>query len=47
MSRELTVTEQSPAQPIDRRMLEGLGAQTREITAPFQPEHGAYHAHPH
>jgi len=33
--------------PVIRRMLEGLGAQTREITAPFQPEHGAYHAHPH
>ena len=33
--------------PVIRRMLEGLGAETREITSPFQPEHGAYHAHPH
>lgn len=33
--------------PVIRRMLEGLGAETREITSPFQPEHGAYYAHPH
>jgi len=33
--------------PVIRRMLEGLGAETREITSPFQPENGAYHAHPH
>jgi urease accessory protein len=28
-----------------RTMLEGLGAQIREITAPFDPESGAYHQH--
>jgi urease accessory protein len=33
--------------PVIRRMLEGLGAEMREVTVPFQPEHGAYHAHPH
>jgi len=33
--------------PVIRRMLEGLGADIREVTGPFQPEHGAYHAHPH
>lgn len=28
-------------------MLEGLGATVREIEAPFQPLHGAYHDHAH
>ncbi len=28
-----------------RSMLEGLGATVGEIEAPFQPVHGAYHAH--
>ncbi|UXM95802.1 urease accessory protein UreE [Bartonella sp. HY329] len=28
-----------------RAMLEGLGATVREIEAPFQPLHGAYHEH--
>lgn len=30
-----------------RAMLEGLGASIREVTARFQPVHGAYHAHGH
>lgn len=28
-----------------KAMLEGLGAEVREIEAPFQPVRGAYHAH--
>lgn len=30
-----------------RAMLEGLGATVEEVKAPFQPVHGAYHAHGH
>jgi len=30
------------AEAVMRRMLEGLGAQTRDIVAPFRPEGGAY-----
>ncbi|TWG97019.1 urease accessory protein [Mesorhizobium sp. J18] len=30
-----------------RTMLEGLGATVREAVEPFQPVHGAYHAHGH
>jgi urease accessory protein len=30
---------------IIRAMLEGLGATVEEVTAPFQPVHGAYHNH--
>jgi urease accessory protein len=30
-----------------RAMLEQLGASLREVSAPFAPEHGAYHAHDH
>uniref|UniRef100_A0A9E8A065 Urease accessory protein UreE n=1 Tax=Bosea sp. NBC_00436 TaxID=2969620 RepID=A0A9E8A065_9HYPH len=30
-----------------RAMLEGLGASIREVVAPFQPVHGAYHAQGH
>lgn len=31
--------------PVIRAMLEGLGATIKEIEAPFQPLHGAYHNH--
>ena len=31
--------------PVIRAMLEGLGATIKEIEAPFQPLHGAYHDH--
>ncbi len=30
-----------------RAMLETLGATVRDVTEPFAPEHGAYHAHEH
>lgn len=30
-----------------RDMLEGLGATVVDVTEPFSPEHGAYHAHGH
>jgi urease accessory protein len=30
-----------------RAMLEHLGATLRDVTEPFAPEHGAYHAHDH
>lgn len=30
-----------------RAMLEGLGAEVREVTEPFQPVHGAYHGAGH
>ena len=30
-----------------RQMLEQLGASLRDVTEPFTPEHGAYHAHEH
>lgn len=32
---------------IIRAMLEQLGATVRDVTEPFSPEHGAYHAHDH
>jgi urease accessory protein len=32
---------------IIRAMLVQLGATVRDVTAPFSPEHGAYHAHGH
>ena len=32
---------------IIRAMLEQLGATVREVTEPFAPAHGAYHAHEH
>ncbi|MCA3573837.1 MAG: urease accessory protein UreE [Aestuariivirga sp.] len=32
---------------IIRAMLEQLGATVREVTEPFTPAHGAYHAHEH
>jgi urease accessory protein len=30
-----------------RTMLEGLGATVRDVSEPFHPVHGAYHAHGH
>jgi urease accessory protein len=30
-----------------RRMLETLGATVTDVSEPFHPEHGAYHAHEH
>lgn len=30
-----------------RDMLIGLGASVKELSAPFSPEHGAYHGHSH
>ena len=32
---------------IIRAMLEQLGAEVRDVTEPFTPEHGAYHSHDH
>lgn len=33
--------------PVIRTMLIGLGAEVNEVTEPFHPVHGAYHAHGH
>lgn len=30
-----------------KAMLQGLGATVADVTEPFSPEHGAYHAHSH
>ena len=30
-----------------RQMLEQLGAHVKDVTEPFSPQHGAYHAHGH
>ena len=36
-----------PADPVMRRMLEGLGAEVVEVSRPFNPEGGAYEGHGH
>ena len=36
-----------PADPVMRRMLEGLGAEVVEVSRPFDPEGGAYEGHGH
>ena len=33
--------------PVIKEMIEGLGAKTRFLMVPFQPESGAYHRHEH
>lgn len=35
------------ADPVMRRMLEGLGAEVSEVSRPFNPEGGAYEGHSH
>ncbi|HRE53561.1 MAG TPA: urease accessory protein UreE [Candidatus Competibacter sp.] len=37
----------TPLDPVMRQMLEQLGLAVSEVTAPFQPEVGAYHQHGH
>ena len=34
-----------PHDPVLRRMLEGLGARLKDVSEPFEPLRGAYHAH--